>query len=106
MNSKPEKLLQHFKYDKCVQMCKDGWHVVREQEETTTYKIHALTGKKRSSIQKKNRYFLENSEGKQVYISKQTAESLCFLQRKTLSKVPMSKAATSSNLTHRDANRR
>ncbi|MEQ4692633.1 MULTISPECIES: hypothetical protein [Providencia] len=60
MNNKPEKLLQHFKYDKCVQMCKDGWRVVREQEETTTYKTHALTGKKRSSIQKKNRYFLVN----------------------------------------------
>lgn len=89
MNSKPTKLLQHFKYDKCVKMCEEGWRIVREQEESTVCKVHSLTGKKRSSIQKKNRYFLENSEGKQVYISKQTAESLCFLQRTTLSKIPM-----------------
>lgn len=89
MNSKPTKLLQHFKYDKCVKMCEEGWHVVREQEESTVCKVHSLTGEKRSLIQKKNRYFLENSEGKQVYISKQTAESLCFLQRTTLSQVPI-----------------
>ncbi|MEY0725914.1 hypothetical protein AB7254_01380 [Providencia rettgeri] len=95
MNSKTTKLLQHFKYDKCVKMYEEGWRVVREQEESTVCKVHSLTGKKRSSIQNKNRYFLENSEGKQVYISKQTAESLCFLQRITLSKVPMANTGVS-----------
>lgn len=82
-------LIQQIKYSRCVELCELGWKVIREKHENNINKVHRLTGRSRQSVEIKNYYFLESCAGEKIYISKQTAESLCFLHGIRLSKVPV-----------------
>ncbi len=86
--------VQQIKYDQCVKLCSSGYKVVREREENCINKVHLLTGKSRKAIVIKNYYYLKSSTGEKVYISKQTAESLCFLHGIRLSKVPVTRSVS------------